>query len=561
MTNFAFAVLLKGIDQLSDPLGAVGGKFGELGAKATKLGKDLVANVSLPLAGIFALAARESMQGQEAQRMYALATGKSADEIARLGTLLRQLPPLAEDDEQLAALTAYEQAGIAVGDSVLEVAGASQTLAFALGGQVVDAARASGAVLKAWNLDAKESGAVTDALAAAAFKANIPIETMSEQLAKAAPLATATGQSLAGTAAQLITFERLGLDGAAAMKKALLELQAPSEKSREVFSRLGLGESDFVNADGTLKDLASSMELLSKRGATASDFAVVFGNRIGPGLERFGREGAAGMRALTEEIERGGIAQDGADKKAKTLGGQFSLLGTAWSNALGNLGDAAVAGPLGALLEQATKLAEWVGSLSPTTLSWVSAIAAAAAAAGPVLLALGTAVKMIGVMKVGLGVLKPLVSGVFGPWGIALSILLAVGTEIWENWDSIVGVLKEAWDVIANGIGAAFDWVYEKVLAIAEGAKVVWRLIKGEPIDGSTAAATATQSAAATSSALANRTLQRIDPAAIRSQREAPAGRIVVDFKNAPPGMRPTIEQSDGIDIETKRGLSMAGAY
>lgn len=559
--NFAFAVLLKGVDQLSDPLGAIGGKFGELGGKAIKLGKTLTTNVTLPLVALGALAAREFIQAEDAQLAYANATGKSRAEVKQLARELEQLPRLADDDEQMAGLTAFSHAGIDLGESMLANVGQAQTLAFALKADVGEAAQSTAKMMRAWNIDASKSQVVTDALAAAALRAGIPMGQFADIMSDAAVLGRETGQDFSMMAAEMITFQRLGLDGAAASKKMLLELQAPSVKSQKVFARLGLGKADFVDANGNLRDITDTLELLNSRGAKASDFSAIFGNRIGPALAQAAAQGTEGIRKLAAEIEKGGIAQKAAGDLAETIGGKWTLLGKKWQEFLGNLADASIGGLLEKLLDGATRLVDWMNTLSPETLKWVGYIGSAAAAVGPVLVGLGTAVKVVGLMTAGFNLLKPLIGLVFGPWGVAIAGIWAGASLLWDNWDAIKTTTIDLWHIVEDKLGGAFDWVGGKVSYLVDKARELkeWVFGASEAAPSPTAAA-AQSSAAMSARAITNRTIQHLQLSQ-RQISDRPKGEITVNFQGAPKGTRVSIDQAQDLKLNTQQGLSMAAAY
>lgn len=99
----------------------------------------------------------------------------------------------------------------------------------------------------------------------------------------------------------------------------------------------------------------------------------------------------------------------------------------------------------------------------------IAALLGVAVVAGP----LSSAITLLG----GLGTAAKAAAVSFGPWLIAIGLVIAAGILLWQHWDTITGALSAAWDWIAstassvwNGIAGFFVGVWEWIKGVFTGA-------------------------------------------------------------------------------------------
>ena len=91
--------------------------------------------------------------------------------------------------------------------------------------------------------------------------------------------------------------------------------------------------------------------------------------------------------------------------------------------------------------------------LSPETQNWIIGITAALAALGPALIALGTFIKLLGAMKIGLA----LITGPIGLIVVGFATLVAAGIHLYKNWDTVTSTLLDLWLGVKIGLLSIID--------------------------------------------------------------------------------------------------------
>lgn len=209
------------------------------------------------------------------------------------------------------------------------------------------------------------------------------------------------------------------------------------------------------------------------------------------------KEGVEGLAEATKTVQKG----DAAASAAIRMEG-FNASVTKLKNALVEL---AIAVGKSGLLEDVTefvaKLTEFVSKMSESdkeTLKWGVAIAAIAAAVGPLLSMLGSFASGLAMLALALKFAG--VAGLATVGWIALVIagLAIAGVAIWYFWDEIVSVLKripeipdavqavikriftgmgEGFVTVIDGIIGVFQWLIESVLS-------GWGFLLGKSLEG-----------------------------------------------------------------------------
>lgn len=117
------------------------------------------------------------------------------------------------------------------------------------------------------------------------------------------------------------------------------------------------------------------------------------------------------------------------------------------------------------MVQNLTSLFQWIESLSPTTQKLVVVVAGFAAALGPLVLALGTVLKLLPVIKVGIAALT-------GPIGLVVAAVAGL-TFVWVKWgDDIRRIVKDT-------ITAVRTWMVDKFNAIVESVRGKIDAVKG----------------------------------------------------------------------------------
>ena len=128
---------------------------------------------------------------------------------------------------------------------------------------------------------------------------------------------------------------------------------------------------------------------------------------------------------------------------------------------------------LEAVIAAVKRFQGWLADLSPEMKTTIAVIAALAAAIGPLLIVLGTLANGIGAIIGILPVLKGAIAALTGPIGLvvaAIAAAIAIGVELYRNWDvvkdrlsriwgSIKKTASDVWNGIWNTIKGVINWI------------------------------------------------------------------------------------------------------
>jgi len=300
-------------------------------------------------------------------------TQATAGEIEKLEKVARQLGANTKFSAQQAAsgITFLGQAGFKTAE-IIEALPDTLDLAAAGGLSLARAADIASNVLSGFQLEAKDTQRVVDALAATASNSNTSVEQLASAFQKVAPVAAAVGISVEDTAAALGVLGNAGLQAELAgtgLRTAIASLVKPSKESAKAIEAMGLSM-EQVNPE--LNEFGDIIETLEASGLDAQKaFAI------------FGREGAAAILALTgqtDELRRldevmsnaEGTARRMADTMGDNLVGDSLALKSAISEL--SLAFADRTGLLGGLRAVTQELTEFTRNLASTISSTESGI-------------------------------------------------------------------------------------------------------------------------------------------------------------------------------------------
>ena len=371
----------------------VSGALSSAGASATNAGKNLSIGVTAPLAGIAAASVNLAAKFETTMAQVGIATGGATDSLSKLAM-------------QMGAETAFS-AGEAA-DAMLELAKGGMTAAQIEGGALAATMKLASAggvglaesstyvsnAMATFGLRAKDADSVTVALAGAANASSASVESLGMGLAQGALAARNAGLSLQETTGVLSLFDAAGLKGADAgtsLKSALNSLIPTTEKARGTMEDLGL---DFVKGNGAFESVSNiAGQLQSKLGGLSEAqrslaLETLFGSDGMRAATILMNEGAEGVRKYTAASR---------DQKTTTELANAAMSGTAGAieRAKGSIETVGllIGQQLAPFVERAAGVIELLAGKFvnlPGPMQGVAvALAAVAAAAGPLLIALG----------------------------------------------------------------------------------------------------------------------------------------------------------------------------
>ncbi len=301
---------------------------------------------------------------------------------------------------------------------------------------------------------------------------------MGDQLAK---MSARTGISVEALSELGYAAEQSGADletlegGVRKMQKFLVEAAQGSKGAGDTLSKLGLRLSDLgrLTPDQQFELLADRISKIQDPAIRAATAMEVFG-KTGTSLLPMMQDGAKGIEALKQQARELGLVISTEDAKAaETFGDTLDDLWKVIKSGVFAIG-AALAPLLQDLATSAIRVAkvtaDWVRQNKGLIVT-VFKIAAGVAAAGAVLVMLGT-----------------LISGVGAAFGVAASIITGIGTVL-GVLGTVIGALLSpirlvsaaviglgAYLLYASGVGSeALQWLMDSFQALKDDALAAWQ--------------------------------------------------------------------------------------
>jgi TP901 family phage tail tape measure protein len=208
-------------------------------------------------------------------------------------------------------------------EDILNMTESTLAAASAMGSDLAETAKLTGATLKAFKLDSEEAARVNDVLAKATTASALDFAKLSGSMSTIAPVANAFGFSVEGTTALLGELSNAGFDAssaATATRNLLLKLADSSTSLAKTLKEPVKDLPSLVRGLKQLKeegiDLGQALELTDKRSVAA--FATFL-------------EGTDSVLELNDALHNAaGTAKEMADKQLDNLSGAVTILNSAW---------------------------------------------------------------------------------------------------------------------------------------------------------------------------------------------------------------------------------------
>lgn len=434
--------------------------------------------------------------------------GFGAEQFAALGAEAQRLGAATKFSagQAAAAMAVLAQAGFSA-DQILTATGEVLNLAAAGNLELAEAADIAASAMAGFGVPASELGGLIDVLAKAATSVNTDVRMLGEGFKFVAPVARAFNMSLEETVAAMSLLSDAGIKGEMAgtsLRGMLVAMTAPTKEAQAAFDLLGLKVADQA---GNFRGLAPIIEDLRKSLAgrgnvdAAKILSDIFPARPLTGVQALlGGNAKFTMAGLTRTLgQAGGTGARVAATQMDNLAGSVETL-------LSNLeGLAIVVGQAitPVLREWAAMIGGVVGAVAdwaqanPALFQGLTRIAMAAVLGGGAMVALGAALKVVGVAVSGFAlVLGPVwlvymnktffvvrqvasVLGVLAGMSEAgRSAMAALGSVMGAVWASVATVAGAAWESVRDTAAEAWgsiavslrDGDIESAVAVAGAA-------------------------------------------------------------------------------------------
>jgi TP901 family phage tail tape measure protein len=439
------------------------------GARTQALGRGM-ATAAAAVGAPLLLSARAAGSFEEQMAAVRAVSEPTADEFARMRDLAAKLGRTTSFTAKEAASGMFELAKAGFDTTqILQTTPGVLNLARAAGLDLGRAAEIAAAQLRSFGLPASESSRVMDVLAATATGAATDVELIGESMKYIAPIANEAGESIEAVAAGVGILANNGIKGSqagTALTRAYKNLSKSAVQNR--LAEMGV---DATTAAGDLRPLQDI--LIDLQGAVSDmgsagrldTFETLFGRGSAAAL-KLARSGDkfANFRQRLEASE--GAAQRIADVMEDTMFGAFRRTMSAVEGLQIAIGDhlkpelEALAERVQAYVARATT---WVEA-NKQAVVWIAKAAAAAAAMGTTLIAVGAAAKAA---AFALGAARGLAGAARGAIAVVRALNAAMATTAAMNWRqailSLGGAMKAR---LAAGALAAKGGVLRLVAAL-----------------------------------------------------------------------------------------------
>lgn len=286
---------------------------------------------------------------------------------------------------------------------------------------------------------------------AAADLVDVSVETIARSQKK---MKATAYQAAQGTGAAAEAYAKLGVS----VVDANGEMRQQDAIFTDVIKALGEMENeterDAVAMQIFGKSASELNPLIEDGGETYERVAQIFANN--------------GLEVVDEEtLQKANEFNDSLDTIKATWGAAITQIGTKLA--------AYLAPAVEKIAQFLEKVAGWLSTLSPQTLTIIGIIAGVVAALAPALLIIGKIAFAISSIMAILPTIGPIIAAVSGPIGIvvaAIGGLIAVGVLLYKNWDTIkekcaqvVAWVVDKWNALKDALAAIGARIVENITA------------------------------------------------------------------------------------------------
>ena len=268
-----------------------------LGRKMQQTGKNMSMKLTAPLTALGAVSFNV-FKGFEAEMSKVKAiSGATGEEFKMLSDNAKELgaSTMFSAREVASLQTEFAKLGFTATE-ITKVTEGTLALAQASGSDLARAAEVAGSTLRAFGLDASETGRVTDVMAASFSSSALDMNVFADSMKFVAPVAKAAGMSLEETSAMLAVLANNGIKGSqagTALRRIISEIGASGKPTSEAIKDLaeqGLNLADakdevgrsaqsalLVLANG-VDQIAPTTKAFENAKGAANDMASVMGD-------------------------------------------------------------------------------------------------------------------------------------------------------------------------------------------------------------------------------------------------------------------------------------------
>ena len=444
-------------------------------SKAFKdIGGEISKYISLPIAGAGAALLKFGADFEKEMKNLSAIAGFSAEELAEVEKGIRGIAFESGMSQTTLARSArmVAEAGGSI-DLMMSQLKHGANLANATGEELDRTLDMVGSTMKVFGLETEQTQEVVDSLAQVTRLANTTLSDVAGALQNAGGSASLAGLSIHEVNAMLVEFANQGLKGGAAgtaLNRMLSELANPSKQAKNALMLLG------VELDAFGSPVKSGIELLKQieKGFSTLDDeqtkfirGMLFNSVSLQAWDRIAKVGvdtisdlAGELGNLSGEFDELGVAAGMAAIQQEGLWAQIASI-LPRLQALGNV----VLNNLKPSIEWAINAIkewlEWLEQLSAPIQTTIIAVAAFAAAIGPLILGFGILLTSFLTITAALPAFIAGLGTVVAPLGLIVAGLTAFGVAIYKLWtdnEEFRNKVSEIWGEIAETFSSFIEF-------------------------------------------------------------------------------------------------------
>lgn len=471
-------------DEFKQSMDRLGKSLDEAGKKMASIGGDLTKKLTVPSAGIGAIATKIGMDFESAMSKVRASSGASAKEMELLEKAARDAGASTSKSATDAA-DALGYMALAGWDTKTSIEGLMPVLRLSEAGNI-DLARASSLVtdsMSALGVQVQDLEGYLDVVAQTARNSNTNIDQMAEAYIKVGGTLRGLNIPIEESSVALGMLANAGIKGSeagAGLNAVLLNLTAPTGRAKEALDGLGYSafdaEGNFKGLDQVLFDFKALTADMSEEQRNLT-LAMIGGKNHTKDLNAL----LNGLDDSYGDLKQAVMGADGAlndmaDTMLDDTKGSLIQLQSALEELALKIYDVMQPAIKG-LIDAIRGFVGWLDQLNPAVQRTVIVIAGIAAAIGPALIIFGKLATGVGAVVTAFGTLSAFITAKLIPaimainWPVvavigAIAGLATVAYEVYRAWDEVKGALSATWEYLkaqANGLYLSIAVAMEKM--------------------------------------------------------------------------------------------------
>lgn len=427
------------------------------------IGGTLTAAITAPLVGIATAALSSAAAFEQNMNVLQQVLGASTSDMAAMQAEALHLGAVTSFSagEAAEAMLELGKAGMDTNEIIASVGGVLD-LAAAGGISMASAANITANALNAFHLEATQADRIANIFAATANASSADITDLAAGMQAAGFAFANANQPVENLAASLAILTNVGLTGSdagTALKNAMMRMMNPTQEALAVMKQLNIS---FYDAQGNMKQLPVIIDMLnaSMAGLTAEQrdaaLSTIFMSDGMKAMLPLMDQGSTGFNKMVGAVTRTGAATEVAGARMQGLtGGIEYLKGSIDSFLIG----AALpfTEQIGAMARRAGDMVSAFGSLSPRVVNTALAIGAAAAAAGPLMLAFSGLLRVLAMINPTVAIVVTAVAALGAAWASNLGGIQEITAQAVSSVQGQFNTLKTAAKNFGTSVKAAFE--------------------------------------------------------------------------------------------------------